>query len=129
MIRLSVYKPLYTARGKIALDLSFEIRKGTLAALYGNSGAGKTTLLRLIAGLTNAESLHVNVDGETWNDSAQKIFSPPQKRSVGFVFQDFALFPNLTLKENILYALAPKQDRKIAGDLVDSFDLGSLQHL
>ena len=129
MISVTVYKPLYAARGKIALDLSFEITKGTLAALYGNSGTGKTTLLRLIAGLTNAESLQINVDGETWNNSEQQIFIAPQKRSVGFVFQDFALFPNFTLKENILYALSPKQDRKIVSDLIESFELGSLQHL
>jgi molybdate transport system ATP-binding protein len=129
MISLSVYKPLYTARGKIALDLSLEIGKGMLAALYGSSGTGKTTLLRLLAGLTNAEKLHIVVNGETWNDSDHKIFLAAQKRSIGFVFQDFALFPNFTLKENISYALAPGQDRKIVADLIDAFELGSLQHL
>ncbi|MCB0627040.1 MAG: ATP-binding cassette domain-containing protein, partial [Saprospiraceae bacterium] len=71
-------------------------------ALYGKSGAGKTSLLRILAGLLAPEEGRIVVGGTTWLDTAKGISLPPQKRKVGLVFQDYALFPNMSVKENLL---------------------------
>ena len=128
MIRFSAYKELQTSNGKLPLDVSLEIKKGEIAALYGNSGAGKTTILRLVAGLTHAKKLFTEVEGQLWDDTAKNFFLPVQKRSIGFVFQDFALFPNFTLRENIEYALSNGEDKRLVDELIESLDLGSLQN-
>jgi molybdate transport system ATP-binding protein len=71
-----------------------------VVALVGPSGAGKTTLLRAVAGLAPARG-RVSVDGATWLDSERGIELPPEERSVGFVFQDYALFPHLSVRRNV----------------------------
>jgi len=127
MIRFTAYKELQSTEGRMALEVALEVDKGELVALYGDSGAGKTTTLRLIAGLTDSKKINTEVDGELWDDSTKRFFLPPQKRSIGFVFQDFALFPNFTLRENIEYALPEKKDKKLVDELINAFDLGDLQ--
>jgi len=86
------------------IDARLEAEQNGIATLFGNSGAGKTTLLRMIAGLIIPDGGSITVEGETWFDSSRNIFLPPQARSVGFVFQDYALFPNMTIRENLEYA-------------------------
>ena len=89
-----------------ALELSLEAGEAPLA-LVGPSGAGKTTLLHAIAGLTRPERGRI-VCGETWFDSEQGIDLPPEERSVGLVFQDYALFPHLSVEDNVRFgALGP----------------------
>jgi len=127
MIRFSAYKELQTSDGRMPLDVSIEINRGELVSLYGNSGAGKTTILRLLAGLTAATKVFTEANGQIWDDSENKIFVVPQKRSVGFVFQDFALFPNFNLRENIEFALPPGQDKRFVDELIESLELGALQ--
>lgn len=127
MIKLSVYKELQGSEGRMELDVSLEIQAGTLVSLFGSSGAGKTTVLRLIAGLTAAKRIYLEVDGAVWNDSQKKIFLPVHKRSIGFVFQDFALFPNFTLRENIEYALPKTENKKRVDEIIESLELGPLQ--
>ncbi|WP_054286004.1 ABC transporter ATP-binding protein [Gulbenkiania mobilis] len=85
------------------LDHSANLAPGSFTALTGGSGAGKTTLLRLLAGLETADDGYLEVDGERWIDGRRQI--PPQRRSVGMVFQDYALFPHLTVRGNIAYAV------------------------
>ena len=97
MIRLSAH----TA----TLDLSMTLETGRLLAVHGPSGAGKTTLLRMIAGLLPPGSAgRIEVDGAVWDDPTRKLHLPPQARRVGMVFQDYALFPHLTVRENLLLA-------------------------
>ncbi|MEP7128698.1 MAG: ATP-binding cassette domain-containing protein [Chitinophagales bacterium] len=128
MIAFSAFKELQTADGKIPLDVSISITKGEIAALYGNSGAGKTTMLRLMAGLTEAKKIYTTVEGEVWDDSEKKFYLAVHKRSIGFVFQDFALFPNFTLRQNIEYALVNKKDKEFVDELLESLELVSLQN-
>ncbi|MEN0006488.1 MAG: ABC transporter ATP-binding protein [Bacteroidota bacterium] len=84
-------------------NCSFSLEEGTICAVVGESGCGKTTLLRLIAGLERPEKGRVELKGAAV--TTDRIFVPPQKRQVGFVFQDFALFPHLTVEQNIAFGL------------------------
>lgn len=86
---------------------------GELAALVGPSGAGKTSFLRAIAGLMRPEQGHVRVGGETWFDSAKAVFLPARERHVGLVFQDYALMPHLSARDNVALSLLhlPRRER------------------
>ncbi|HVU95795.1 MAG TPA: ATP-binding cassette domain-containing protein [Puia sp.] len=98
-------KLLHTAQGKQWLDIRFSLEKGQTLAIYGPSGAGKTTLLRILAGLTEVHSGHIRLGDQTWLDTARGKCRPTRHRAIGFVFQDFALFPNLTVRRQLEYAL------------------------
>lgn len=128
MIKFYAYKTLQTADGKLPLEVSFSIDKGQFVTIYGNSGAGKTTILRILAGLTNTEKSMIEVDGEFWNNTEKKLILPIQKRSVGIVFQDYALFPNLTVRENLAFAVQKGQDKNIVNELLELMELQSLQN-
>src|SRR5204863_3249775 len=82
---------------------------GTVAVV-GPSGAGKSTILRAVAGLVAPRSGAVRVSGETWFDRARQIDVPVDQRAVGFLFQDYALFPHMTVRQNIEYPRRHKAD-------------------
>lgn len=105
MIEFNLDKHLDTAAGPVRLDVSAVIESKSFVTLFGQSGAGKTTILRMLAGLIPPERGRIVVDGVTWFDSERHIDIPPQRRAIGLVFQDYALFPNLTARENIAYAV------------------------
>ena len=84
-----------------ALDVAFEAPAGAVTALFGPSGSGKTTVLRAVAGLQSVDSAEVRCDGATWQSTAQRIELPAHRRPVGFVFQDFGLFPHLTVRQQL----------------------------
>ncbi len=90
--------PLRTFTLRLTLDVDAAI------ALVGPSGAGKTTVLRAIAGLARPESGRITSGGEVWFDAAKDVSLPPDRRRVGLVFQDYALFPHLSVRRNIEYA-------------------------
>jgi molybdate transport system ATP-binding protein len=94
-LRLDVAVPLRAFELRVALDVA-----GETVAVVGPSGAGKSTLLRAVAGLTQASG-YVRVDGEDWSSR------PPERRSIGFVFQDYALFPHLTVRGNVAFGGQP----------------------
>lgn len=125
MIELSLKKRLLTAEGPLELAFEGQIDAGMFVTLFGPSGAGKTTLLRMIAGLSKPDAGRIVVDGTCWFDSDRRIDLPPQKRRVGFVFQDYALFPHLSVAQNIGFAL-PKSDRSIVGELLEMTGLSQL---
>ncbi len=86
-------------------DLRIEVEAGKVTVLFGASGSGKTSVLRVLAGLVCPDSGQIVFQGETWFDSNRAIFLPPQERTIGFVSQDYALFPHLTIFQNIAYGL------------------------
>ena len=100
MIYINVSKKLSGVVENMELNVKIELKKGEFLAVTGESGSGKTTLLRIIAGLENAKG-RIKVGNEIWQDD--KKFLPPQKREIGYVFQDFALFPNMNVLQNLLY--------------------------
>ncbi len=95
------------------LDVSFNCTSNDVIALLGPSGSGKTTILRSIAGLQQIEHGEIIIDGNPWFDSKQSIRLSPQKRSVGLMFQDYALFPHKTAFENIALAINKSSRKEI----------------
>jgi molybdate transport system ATP-binding protein len=129
MIELSVHKALNFSEGVLPLNIHLNIQKGEFIALQGQSGAGKTSILRIIAGLMQPDSGCVVVDNKKWFSSRDKINLKPQIREVGFAFQDYALFPNMTVRENLTFALKKRQNPSIIENLIELIDLGNLQHI
>lgn len=128
MITVNITKHLDTAEGALNAVFELEIHDGEFLTLFGPSGAGKTTLMRLIAGLDTPDSGVIEVDGEVWFDSHKKINLPPQKRSIGFVFQDYALFPTMSVKDNLLFAAESAQQRRNVDELLELIELTNLAH-
>ncbi len=125
-IEISARKRLFTASGEFTLTADLGIRQGETVSFFGPSGSGKTTMLRLIAGLTGAEEGYVKVGDEVGFDSKTGVNLAPQKRQVGFVFQDYALFPNMTVRENLRFAQS-LPDRRHVDELLEVFGLAALQ--
>lgn len=107
-------------------DVSFEVGEGELLTLIGASGSGKTSLLRIIAGLETADSGSVRL-GETLLNRGSRILVPPERRQVGFVFQNHALFPHLSVRENVGFGLNRGQDsRHRVAQMLDMVGLSEL---
>ncbi|QJW89156.1 ATP-binding cassette domain-containing protein [Spirosoma taeanense] len=115
------------AEGAGTLHVQITLATGSLTALVGASGSGKTTLLRLLAGLETPSRGRITVDDVVWLDTGQGINQRPQQRSVGYIFQDAALFPNLTVWENILF-VTPKGQQALASELIEATGLGPFMH-
>ncbi|EAK3480128.1 sulfate/molybdate ABC transporter ATP-binding protein [Campylobacter jejuni] len=109
MIKIDIKLPINTAKGKKQLELNTCLKANEITAIFGESGAGKTTLLKIIAGLIKPEFGRIEVGDELWFDTQKNVNLAIQKRKIGFVFQDYALFPNMSVKENIFYAATSKQ--------------------
>ena len=127
MIEIALSRRLDHPAGVLQLQLAQQIADGAFVALFGPSGAGKTTVLRMLAGLHRPDAGRIVVDGVVWFDAAAGINLPPQRRSVGVVFQDYALFPNLSVRANVGYAAAAGTTRWV-DDLLAMMQLTGLQH-
>ena len=86
-----------------ALDLDLRLPGRGVSALFGHSGSGKTTCLRAIAGLERAARGRIEINGQCWQDDASGVFLPTHQRPLGYVFQDAALFPHLSVRDNLAY--------------------------
>lgn len=129
MIEAKFKKKITTGNGGVVLDIKLSLQTGEFASLFGASGAGKTTILRILAGLTQPEEGFIAIDGQVWFDSFRKINILPQQRSVGFVFQEYNLFPNMTLRENLQFVLDKNQDRQLIEEFLDIAGLREVQGL
>lgn len=125
-IKIHIKQPIKSTKGKLLLEFDKEFKQNDFVAIYGESGAGKTTILRIIAGLLKPEFGFIQVGEKVWFDSQKGIFLPPQKRKVGFVFQDYALFPNLSVRENLAFALAKGDDKGKIDELLELMRLSEL---
>jgi len=121
MIEIAITKNLHGSNGEMKLDVAIKIEKGEFVALSGQSGSGKTTLLRVLAGLESASGT-IEVDHKIWQDKEKRL--SVQKRAIGFVFQDYALFPNMSIEENLLFT---QQDRELANYLLEVTELHALK--
>ena len=103
-------------------ELRLSLGVDSTVALVGPSGAGKSTVLNAIAGLVKPSDGAIRCNDETWFDAGRGVFAPPEKRRVGLVFQDYALFPHLTVRQNVEYAR-----RHAADDYLDRFQIRHLE--
>ncbi len=120
MITLEISKKLHGSDGMMSLDVKHSVNRSDFIVIMGESGVGKSTLLRVIAGLEKAEGSIV-VDGAVWQGSGTRM--SVQQRNVGFVFQDFALFDNMSVKENLLFV---KHDNTLADELLEMMEIEGL---
>jgi molybdate transport system ATP-binding protein len=104
--------------GPIPLDLEFSCDAGDVLAVFGPSGSGKTTILRAVAGLYRPAQASIRSGREIWTDTESGTFTPPHRRAVGFVFQEYALFPHLTAAGNVVAALGhrPRSERQVRAE-------------
>ena len=113
----------------IDADLQVELDPPNVTVLFGPSGSGKTTILRALAGLERSANCVIRFGCETWVDDKNGVFIPPQRRRIGFLFQDYALFSHLTVAENIRYGLrglSPNEQQLRTSELLDRFQLQDL---
>ncbi len=115
-------------RGNFVLDMEFSTGDG-IFALLGPSGCGKTMTLRCIAGIEKPDEGRILLDGKMLFDSEKKICLTPQKRRVGYMFQDYALFPNMTVRENVMAGMGKNPDRREADRLLERFRITDIANL
>jgi len=109
--------------GSFELDAAFTLPQGKITVVFGPSGSGKSTILRLLAGLDQPDSGSIVHGEKVWFDSGGGIDLRPQARPVGFLFQDLALFPHLTVKENIAYCLPKNEAERRVAELLAMINL------
>ena len=112
----------YDGNSNALNDCDFFLEKGEICAIVGESGSGKTTLLRLIAGLERPNSGFIKINNKLVSNDSK--ITPPQKREIGMVFQDYALFPHMTVAENIGFGLK-NPDQKGIDEFLDLIKMSS----
>jgi len=125
-LKLSIDKKLLDLSGTFSLNLSLEIETTTFSVIFGKSGAGKTTLLKIISGLLSPDSGLIEFQQTVWFDQQKKINLKPQKRKIGYVFQDYALFPHLNVRQNLEFALENKKDWREVEKILEMVKLSEL---
>jgi molybdate transport system ATP-binding protein len=115
--------------GTLDLHVEFEVQAGEVLALLGPNGSGKTTLLRCLAGLSVIDEGRISIGDEVVDEPLAGSFVVPERRPIGFVFQDYLLFRQMTVAENVAFGLRArgmrKRDaRRLAGELIDRIGLG-----
>jgi len=126
ILELQIQKRLEGAQGKFELELQLQLNASESLALFGQSGVGKTSILRMLAGLVAPDHGRIVFDGEVWFDSDHKINLATPSRSIGMVFQNYALFPHLNVRENIAFAAGSKSTSWV-NQLLELSDLSNLQ--
>ncbi|GGZ16309.1 GTPase [Echinicola pacifica] len=122
MIKLDIEKSFKGTSSLWEMALSCNWDLGRIIGISGPSGAGKSTLLRIIAGLEQPDQGHIMIDNQVWYDSTSSINTPAGKRNIGFVFQDYALFPNMTVQQNLLFAQKVK-DIRLVNELIEVMEM------
>ena len=91
------------------LEVKLDVARGEILMLVGDNGCGKTTLLNLLAGLYNPDAGRISLDGRVLYDSALKVNIPPESRNIGYVFQSYALFPHMSVYDNVAFGLCTRR--------------------
>ncbi|NPA51466.1 MAG: ATP-binding cassette domain-containing protein [Aquificae bacterium] len=127
MIEIKVKKELSSVKETFKLDVDITIKNREFITIFGKSGVGKTSLLKIIAGLIQVDYGFIKINDQIWLDTEKNINLPPQKRKIGFVFQDFALFPNMTVEQNIAFAMA-KKDKNFLKKVLEVTEIENIKH-
>lgn len=124
MIEINIQKRIRRHDGSSILQVQTSFEVCQITQISGPSGAGKTTLLKIIAGLVKPDQGKISFNEEVWADSSEGILLPPQKRGVGMVFQNYALFPNMTVLEHLQFG---SHDKSYIDTLLEIGELGQFQ--
>jgi len=125
MLEIDISYKMNTTEEDLCMKVSATIKNGELLCLFGDSGSGKTTLLRILSGLITPDSGKIILDDIVWFDSEKRINLLPQDRNVGLMFQDYALFPNMCVEKQLLFAQKKKDINQVC-ELMRIFDLDGL---
>lgn len=125
MLEVNVRKKL----GNVNIDVNFSTESKGVTALYGQSGAGKTSVINMIAGLVTPDSGYIRFNGKELFSSENKVNIPVHKRAIGYVFQDARLFPNMSVKRNLLYGSKRHSDNSFSHNFDDICSLLGINHL
>lgn len=123
MINFDLHKTLFSHGKRIDFQLKAECEQGKIIAIYGKSGAGKSSLLRMLAGLMQPDQGMIKIGQDIWYEKSKKINLKANKRNVGFLFQDYSLFPNMNVLKNIEYGVEDKNDMDLVKRIIDIADL------
>ena len=121
MIEIDIKKELHSFESKMSLEIKLDIKEKEFLCISGKSGSGKTTFLRVLAGLEEAKG-RIKVGDKLWLDGKNSL--APQKREIGFVFQDYALFNNMSVEENLLFI---KNDKNLSNELLNICEIYELK--
>ncbi|MDE6885478.1 MAG: ATP-binding cassette domain-containing protein [Helicobacteraceae bacterium] len=128
MIELDFKKTLNGGDGDILLEINTKIENNSFISILGKSGAGKTTILRILSGLESPDSGKIIVNNQIYFDSVKKINLPIQNRNIGFVFQDYALFPHLSVYKNLTFGLKNKSEIYRVNEILELMKLENLKN-
>jgi molybdate transport system ATP-binding protein len=120
------FEKRFPLNAPIQAEFSCQMEAFSISVLYGPSGSGKTTILRCLAGLERPEQGSIQVGSQCWMEAQTNIHWSPQKRDVGFLFQEYALFPHLTVEQNISYGLKNRsrlERGRLSGEMLERFGL------
>ena len=128
MVDIDIHKTLKGKLGSFNLNIKLHIEKGKIIGIYGASGEGKTSLAKMLCGILIPDQGKIIVADQVWFNAEKKINLKPQKRSANLMFQDYALFPNMSVRKNLEFALQKNGDPKIIEDIISIIELENLQH-
>lgn len=129
MLRFRIHKKLPTENGISSLQAAGELKEGEIGVLKGSSGAGKSTILKILAGTMGAEEAIIHWKGRPWVEKASRRSLPTRKRPIGMLFQEVALFPNMTVEANIRFAIRKESDPSPRIEKwIERAGLGDLRH-
>lgn len=126
MIDFNLHKKFHSSQKEVDIRVNAQLEEGKITAIYGKSGAGKTSILRMLAGLLKPDEGIITIGNEAWFDHQNKLSVPPNKRNIGMVFQDYALFPNMTVLKNIQFGLNSTGNEELVQRIIEISDLESL---
>ena len=115
-----------TLHGTQHIETNLDLQTGDFISVSGISGSGKTTFLKLLCGLIHPEYGNIRLGEKVWLDTERGIMVSPQERKIGMVFQDYALFPNMNVRDNMLFAATKNGDASYFHTLLEALGLGNL---
>ena len=128
MIEFNIKHQIFTSSGSKFLEVSEMIEKGSFIHISGDSGIGKTTFFKILAGIITPDFGFIKVNNSILLDTENQIFLPAQKRNISIMFQNYALFPNMTVKQNIAFAQKDKNP-EIIDYYLEKFNLKILENV
>lgn len=128
MIELNIKHQIFTSFGSKFLEVSEMIEKGSFIHISGDSGIGKTTFFKILAGIITPDFGFIKVNNSILLDTENRIVLPAQKRNISIMFQNYALFPNMTVKQNIAFAQKDKNP-DIIDYYLEKFNLKILENV